>query len=209
MKEKMAKQCVVALLFFLVVGRASGAIQGVVLQGVEKSTDGVWVGHLVNQSHKDVVTVNLTDGDTLTTFNYEAFASGATKDVFLGNSAEQPKFVVDVVVYADHTAEVDNEHAFGFIVRAHQRAALTLQKANEILAKAGSKEEAAKEMEALAATVPVLRHDAAPQVVPALLRSMAEELREGSITPDELTKRNESHIAEHQKEIMRVQGDVR
>src|SRR6516164_10685932 len=102
----MAKQCVVALLFFLVVGRASGAIQGVVLQGVEKSTDGVWVGHLVNQSHKDVVTVNLTDGDTLTTFNYEAFASGATKDVFLGNSAEQPKFVVDVVVYADHTAEV-------------------------------------------------------------------------------------------------------
>jgi hypothetical protein len=183
---------------------------GVVLQSVEK-LGGEWVGHLVNLSHKDVVTISITvsPGSELTVNSHESqpFAPGATKDVPLGSSADKPSPVVDVVIYADHTAQVGNEQAFAHILEMREEALLTLQKANEILAKGGGP----KELEALAATIPVgsrgerIKTDDRPSVDPNSLRQMAEELRDGNITPAELSKRNEAFIAEHRTPITRVQ----
>jgi hypothetical protein len=87
---------------------ASLPITGVVLQSYEPQ-NGTWVAHLVNMSHKDVLTVDIgvstgpkgPFGEY--TFNYgkyNSFAPGTTKDVNLGRVTVEETIspVVDVVV---------------------------------------------------------------------------------------------------------------
>lgn len=110
--------------------------------------------NLLNTSHKDIsaysmmVRVTYPDG-TVGTWEYGgdflpamiatgtgAFVPGATftVDVPLGQQQIQTaSAMVDVVVYADHTADVLNEQVFASITSARKGRMLGLQKANELL----------------------------------------------------------------------------
>ena len=58
------------------------------------------------------------------------FASGATRTLILG---AKDKAVVDLVVYADATAEVLNEHAFSQVVAIRTGQLMAMQKVSEII----------------------------------------------------------------------------
>lgn len=59
------------------------------------------------------------------------FASGATRTLILGAKDISVKAVVDLVVYADATAEVLNEHAFSQIVAIRKGSLMAMQKVSE------------------------------------------------------------------------------
>ena len=61
------------------------------------------------------------------------FASGATRSVILGAKDTSVKAVVDLVVYADSTAEVLNEHAFSQIVAIRKGGLMAMQKVSEAI----------------------------------------------------------------------------
>ena len=59
------------------------------------------------------------------------FASGATRTLILGARDISVKAVVDLVVYADATAEVLNEHAFSQVVAIRTGQLMAMQKVSE------------------------------------------------------------------------------
>lgn len=61
------------------------------------------------------------------------FASGATRTLTLWAKDTSVKVVVDLVVYADGTAEVFNEHAFSQIVAVRKGALMAMQKVSKVL----------------------------------------------------------------------------
>ena len=143
----------VALLFSANLARSAPI--GVVVQSSHyDSAKQVITFNLLNTSHKDVsaysmlVLVTHPDG-TIGTWEYGgdflphiiatgggAFAPGATLtvDVPVGQQEVQTaSATVDVIVYADDTADVRNEQVFASITSARKGRMVGLQKANEIL----------------------------------------------------------------------------
>jgi hypothetical protein len=69
----------------------------------------------------------------------ETLAPSTTRDLLLGMDASQCAApVIDVVVYADDTAEVVNEDAFRHYILPMEEKVLTLKKENEIIAQFAS-----------------------------------------------------------------------
>jgi hypothetical protein len=210
----MNRSILVVVLAMCCAGVAQSApIAGVVVS-YDKPDSGPWVAHLVNLSHKYVTSVDIgitRPGQTTpvseTTFNWanDGFAPGATKDVRFGPGKETDKVAVDVVVYADLTAESTNDRALQKIIEQRQRALLTDQKINEVIAKSASPQQAATELEKLADAVPEVQNAHTLKLYPSALRGAAENLRNG-VDPQEIVKRHAESIETHQhdSEITKV-----
>lgn len=199
----------------------SGPIVGVVLQSYDQPasgsfgestpgqpTSGSCVGHLVNMSHKYVTAVDIgvskpgrNDPFNEATFQWDndAFAPGATKDLFFGPCDESVKVVLDVAVYDDLTAESLNDRALQSIIESRQRGLMTQQKINEVISKSASPQEAATELEKLADAIPRERHEHVLDLYSVPLRTTAEALRAG-VDPQEIVKRNTESINKHQRD---------
>lgn len=199
----------------------STPIAGVVLQSYDQPasgsygqatpgepTSGACVGHLVNMSHKYVTTVDIgitkpgqNEPFNEATFNFDAnfnaFAPGATKDVFFGPCDESVKVALDVAVYDDLTAESTNDRALQHIIEQRQSGLMTEQKINEVIGNSASPQEAATELEKLADAIPQVRHTHTVELSAVPLRAAAEQLRNGT-DPQEIVKRNTLSIATHQ-----------
>ena len=111
---------------------------------------------LVNNSGKDVTAYNLTVSETLSdgtkgkvalmtdflggvTHGVPGFAAGTSHDEINGPSSQSVtnvSAVVDVVVYADQTAEVANDLEYTRLVAMRKGDVLARQKANELTAEA-------------------------------------------------------------------------
>lgn len=61
------------------------------------------------------------------------FASGTTRTLILAAKDSSLKAVVDLVVYADGTAEVLNEHAFSLIVAIRKGSLMAMQKVSKVI----------------------------------------------------------------------------
>lgn len=145
-----------ASLFLLFAIPLRGSPIGAVVQGSRyDAAKHIVTFNLLNTSHKDISAYSLlvrtfhTDG-TASVWGYGgdflpfmsenngngALRSGATigVDVPVGQQEVQSaSATVDVVVYADGTADVLNENVFKIIVSKRKGAMLGLQKANELL----------------------------------------------------------------------------
>ena len=222
-------------LFAIVIMLSGGAarsaqITGVVLRSYQTS-EGTWIAHLANVSHKNVVFVNITVNKHNGAGNYYAIAAHSegyyselntfrpdtTKDISLGaeiNESTTP--VLDLVVYADDTVEVANEDALKHYLLPIKEKVLTLQKENEILAKFASSPnrvaDTLAELLSVAADLPDphMRHDDDPHVNSDELLSFARELKRGDIDPDSAIKRNADEIEVETKHahVSRITGDA-
>lgn len=194
---------VVGSLFLLLLFQSQKTITSVTLN-YDRDSKGVWIAHIANMSHKDVTTVEIgvslePDGPVVQdTGEGTDFPPGTTKDITLGFADKDKIYpAVQVVIYADRAAEVTNENAFNHIIKGYKEGILTLQKANEIIKKNASAPNpaaaTAEALEALAKTVPDIRHDdnLYPRAMP--LRMMAEEIRRGT-SPNDLLSRNDEEI---------------
>jgi len=193
-------------------GVESAPVAGIQITGMEKNPQGLWVIHVVNQSHKEIETIEFSQGCcSKVVFNPDpSFAAGAEKEFTVGDSGEEnatPPFV-GVVVYSDPTtgeltAEVMDEQALQTIEQHRADALLTLQLANGILAKHKNTEETVKDLETLAATQTSHRTEK-PRPDPTNLREMARELREGIISADDLSAQNAKAIPHLEQQIRRL-----
>jgi len=103
---------------------------------------------LVNSSGKDIIAYNISDSDGSRDYYGRPnppgehlepdkdkpngiFASGATRTLILWAKDISVKAVVDLVVYADATAEVLNEHAFSQVVAIRTGQLMAMQKVSE------------------------------------------------------------------------------
>ncbi len=114
---------------------------------------------LVNSSGKDIIAYNISDSDCSRDYygrpnppgghledalgsliiaqmsgkepDKDKLASGATRTLILGAKDISVKAVVDLVVYADATAEVLNEHAFSQVVAIRTGQLMAMQKVSE------------------------------------------------------------------------------
>jgi len=114
---------------------------------------------LVNLSGKDIIAYNISDSDGSRDYygrpnppgehledalgsliiaqmsgkepDKDKLASGATRTLILGAKDISVKAVVDLVVYADATAEVLNEHAFSQVVAIRTGQLMAMQKVSE------------------------------------------------------------------------------
>jgi len=196
----------------------SAPITGVVIRSCELSREkGMFVMQLANVSHQNVVyvEVNLNEhgsvgsyyappGEFRPMFNdrleelsthrpgpgEKTFAPDTTADLLLGTDENQCTTpVVDVVVYADDTAEVKNEQAFRQYIRPIEEEVLTLKKENEILAQFASSPnrvaDTVAELLRVASELPdpQIRHDEDFHVNPNALLALVRELKQGRINP--------------------------
>jgi len=208
----------------------SAQITGVVLRSYETS-EGTWIAHLVNMSHKNVLFVNITVNKHNGAGSYYAIATRSegyysesntfppdtTRDISLGvdvNESVTP--VLDLVVYADDTVEVANEDTLKHYLLPIKEKVLTLQKENEILAKFASSPnrvaDTLAELLSVAADLPDphMRHDDDPHVNSDELLSFARELKRGDIDPDSAIKRNADEIEVETKHahVIRITGEA-
>jgi hypothetical protein len=126
---------------------------GVVVQSTERNSDKGATVHLLNISEKEVTAFNLSltqtlpDGKTFTPsthtedmlggylFNGKAFSPNSTMDIQI-RQLDDTTPVVDVVIYADGTAQVQNQDRFKDIVAQRTAHFRTLEKVDEAIEKA-------------------------------------------------------------------------
>lgn len=132
---------------------------GVVIQSTEGSSDRTTTVHLLNISDKEVTAFNLSvrqtlpDGKTFTPSAHtqdmlgeylvhgKAFSPSSTRDVQISEPYVQiPKpiettLVVDVVIYADGTAQVQNQDRFKDIMDERTAGFRTLEKVDDAIEK--------------------------------------------------------------------------
>ena len=219
----------------------SAPITGVVLQNLHQQ-GGMWVAQLVNVSHKNIVYVNVSTTDDSESGSYYAaddqeitelrtaqntwldeayphrggitFPPDPTKDMQLGDGNEPIIPVVDVVVYADDTAEVVNERAFKHYLQPIQEEVMTFEKANEILAQFASSPnrvaDTVAELLRVASDLPdpQIRHDEDAHVNSNHLVSLARELKQGKVDPETAMKFNAQQIEveKNHANIKRITG---
>jgi hypothetical protein len=118
------------------------------------------------------------------------FAPDTTEDLLPGiDASSQCAPVVDVVVYADDTAEVTNEQAFKHYILPIEEEVLTLKKEIEILAQfRGSPNRVADTVAELLRLAseqpdPQIRHDEEVHANPNVLLSVVRELKQGRRNP--------------------------
>jgi hypothetical protein len=157
----------------------------------------------------------------------ETFPPDTTKDVQLGMpSNESVSPVIDVVVYADDTAEVMNEDVFKQYILPIEEKILTLKKENEIIAKFATSPnrvaDTVTELLSVAADLPDphMRHDQDPHVNSEELLGLARGLKQGWMNPmtgenekinlDAVFKANVAEIEIQTKHahVTRITGDV-
>ena len=215
------------LFVILLLGGAarSAPITGVVVQSCELSREkGMWVMHLANVSNKNVVYVNITTSDHRGVGSYyaevereytaplresgefiprggETFAPSTTRDLLLGMDASQCAApVIDVVVYADDTAEVVNEDAFRHYILPMEEKVLTLKKENEIIAQFASSQsrvaDTVGELLRVASDLPdpQIRHDEDAHVNSNDLVALARDLKQGKVSIEAVIKDNAEQI---------------
>jgi hypothetical protein len=179
---KMMKCAVILVLLFPCLARSAplGAI-------IESSTydEGVTSVRIVNTSHKEITALGIAfgiampDGSTsdpaLNEFYLDflegvaqgvgGFAPGATESQEFRGQPGPVKATVDVVVYADGTAEVLNDRAFQFIVATRKARALALQKITALLATALADQNEQHPSRTVAEQLKVLLHASEQQKV--------------------------------------------
>lgn len=127
---------------------------GVVVQSTDQKPDESTTVHLLNISDKEVTAFNLSveqtlsDGNTRTTYAYtremlegyliaaKALSPNCTLDVDIpGEYLNHPTLVVDVVIYADGTAQVQNRDSFKDIMDRRAADLRTLEKVDDAIEK--------------------------------------------------------------------------
>lgn len=149
---------VLALFLPTIHAQSRSPKMGVVIQSTEEDKSTTTV-HLLNSSDKEVTAFNLSvqqtlpDGKTFTPsahtedmlgaylFKGKAFSPNSTFDVQIGKTLMQiPKpvdetLVVDVVIYSDGTAQVQNQDRFKDIMDQRTASFRTLEKVNDAIEK--------------------------------------------------------------------------
>jgi hypothetical protein len=151
---KVLPQSVLVLALFLPTIHAQSHTPniGVVIQSTEGSSDSKATVHLLNISDKEVTAFNLSVRDTLPdgkTFtpsahtedilgeylvNGKAFSPSSTRDVQIPKPIDTT-LVVDVVIYADGTAQVQNQDRFKDIMDQRKAGFRTLEKVDDAIEK--------------------------------------------------------------------------
>src|ERR1700739_1647104 len=160
MKVKFPLFLLVPVVFAFMVHAQTSSNMGVVVQSTDDESDKFTTAvHLINISDKEVTAFNLSVQQTLPdgkTFkpsahtedmlgryllNGKAFSPNSTVDVQVGKTLVQiPKpvdetLVVDVVIYADGTAEVQNQDRFKDIMAQRTAGFRTLEKVDDAIEK--------------------------------------------------------------------------
>jgi len=158
MKVRFPLSVLVLVLFLRTIhAQSQSPKMGVVIQSTEDNSDKFTTVHLLNISDKEVTAFNLSVQQTLPdgkTFkpsahtedvlggyllNGKAFSPNSTVDVQIGKTLVQiPKpvderLVVDVVIYADGTAQVQNQDRFKDIMDQRTAGFRTLEKVDDAI----------------------------------------------------------------------------
>jgi hypothetical protein len=202
---------------------------GVVVQSMDRKSDKSTTVHLLNISDKEVTAFNLSvkqklsHGNTRTTYAYtremlegymiaaKALSPNCTFDVDIpGEYLHHPTLVVDVVIYADGTAQVQNRDRFKDIMDQRAAQLRTLEKVDDaiekVLADPAAKDRTASvvmRLKAMLADYPMLAPCMDDCVTPEqrMLESQIHDLtpflsRNQEAPLNEILERNKSQIAQ-------------
>ena len=158
MKVKVPLLSLVLVLFLSTMHAQNSSNMGVVVQGADDNSDkSTTTVHLLNTSNKEITAFNLSvqqtlpDGKTFKPSAHtedmlgaylvtgKAFSPNSTFDVQIGKTLVQipqpvdETLVVDVVIYADGTAQVQNQDRFKDITEQRRAGFRTLEKVNEAI----------------------------------------------------------------------------
>jgi hypothetical protein len=153
MKVKFPLFFLVLVVFLSTMHAQNSSNLGVVVQSTDDNSDkSTTTVHLHNISNKEVTAFNLSvqqtlhDGKTFTPsahtedmlgaylFNGKGFSPNGTLDVQIGKTVDET-LVVDVVIYADGTAQVQNQDRFKDIMDQRTAHFRTLEKVDDAIEK--------------------------------------------------------------------------